>query len=212
MIPLFVDFADETVLVFGGGSVGARKARLFADEARVVLVSPTFTETPAAVDCVRAAPNDRSVGAWIDRADPALVVAATDDAALNAAIADAAVDRGVLYNRADRRGGDRPAASVTVPATSTDGPVTVAVGTDGRAPALSKSLREEIDPLIDDAGAMARLIDQLREEWADWPADERRSALRQVVRSDRVWTALGAEGDNAQRRAVDVIESGGDPP
>ncbi|MFW6436143.1 MAG: precorrin-2 dehydrogenase/sirohydrochlorin ferrochelatase family protein [Halococcoides sp.] len=212
MIPLFVDFTDERVLVVGGGPVGVRKARMFAADARTIMVSPAFSATPASVECVRAAPDDRSIGAWIDRIGPALVVAATDDAALNASIADAAADRGVLYNRADRRGGDRPAGSVTVPATSTDGPVTVAIGTDGRAPALSRYLREEIDPLVDDAGAMARLIDELRSEWDDWPAERRRSALREVVRSDRVWTALGVEGDNAHRTAVDVIESGGDPP
>jgi len=40
VIPLFHDFTDETVLVFGGGPVGARKARRFAAEADVVVVSP----------------------------------------------------------------------------------------------------------------------------------------------------------------------------
>ncbi|MDR9382052.1 MAG: NAD(P)-dependent oxidoreductase, partial [Natronomonas sp.] len=42
MIPLYHDFTDETVLVFGGGPVGARKARRFAREAAVVVVSPEF--------------------------------------------------------------------------------------------------------------------------------------------------------------------------
>ncbi len=42
MIPLYHDFSDETVLIFGGGPVGARKARRFAAEARVVVVSPEF--------------------------------------------------------------------------------------------------------------------------------------------------------------------------
>ena len=36
MIPLVHDVGGETVLVFGGGTVGARKARRFAREARVV--------------------------------------------------------------------------------------------------------------------------------------------------------------------------------
>ncbi|MFC6772099.1 NAD(P)-dependent oxidoreductase, partial [Halorubrum pallidum] len=37
MIPLYHDFTGETVLVIGGGGVGARKASRFADEARVVV-------------------------------------------------------------------------------------------------------------------------------------------------------------------------------
>jgi precorrin-2 dehydrogenase/sirohydrochlorin ferrochelatase len=36
MIPLLHDFSGETVLVFGGGRVGARKARRFAREAKVL--------------------------------------------------------------------------------------------------------------------------------------------------------------------------------
>ncbi|MFC6768071.1 NAD(P)-dependent oxidoreductase, partial [Natrinema soli] len=39
MIPLLHDFTNATVLVFGGGHVGARKARRFAREARVLVVS-----------------------------------------------------------------------------------------------------------------------------------------------------------------------------
>lgn len=42
MIPLVHDLSDETVVVFGGGPVGARKAHRFAREARTVVVSPEF--------------------------------------------------------------------------------------------------------------------------------------------------------------------------
>ena len=42
MLPLYHDFADETVVVFGGGPIGARKARRFDTEARVIVVSPAF--------------------------------------------------------------------------------------------------------------------------------------------------------------------------
>ena len=44
MIPLLHDFTGTTVLVVGGGRVGARKARRFAREARVVVVSPAFVD------------------------------------------------------------------------------------------------------------------------------------------------------------------------
>ena len=73
MIPLYHDFTDETVLVFGGGSVGARKARRFAEEARVVVVSPDFEGTSGFGDAelVRARPSPEDVEAWMDSAvDP----------------------------------------------------------------------------------------------------------------------------------------------
>ncbi|MEF8828740.1 MAG: NAD(P)-dependent oxidoreductase, partial [Haloarcula sp.] len=44
MIPLMHDFEGETVLVVGGGPVGARKARTFAAEADVVVLSPEFAD------------------------------------------------------------------------------------------------------------------------------------------------------------------------
>ena len=44
MIPLVHDFTGRTVLVLGGGAVGARKAQRFATEAHVVVVSPAFAD------------------------------------------------------------------------------------------------------------------------------------------------------------------------
>jgi len=241
VIPLVHDFAGETVLVFGGGAVGARKARRFAREARVVVVSPAFddallaarsadrgtdgaTDTgdgvaPGAadrtgwIDAVRAAPDSDDVAGWIDRTEPALVVAATPDGAVNAAAERAARDRGVLVNRADESGG-RDAGSVVVPATVRDGPVTVAVATGGTSPALSRHLRERLEAELDGAGAVAELAGDLRAELREAglsPAD-RRAALRAVVRDRAVWDAARAgdadadpraEADRAVREATD---------
>lgn len=107
MIPLGHDFTDERVLVFGGGPVGARKARTFAREARTVVVSPAFADRSFGdAHRVRAAPDPEAVADWIDRVAPALVVAATDDERVNAAAAHAASEAGALVNRADRSASD----------------------------------------------------------------------------------------------------------
>ncbi len=82
MIPLMHDFEGETVLVVGGGPVGARKARTFATEASVVVLSPEFADRAFAdAEKVRAAPDPEDAEEWVERTDPALVVAATDDSA-----------------------------------------------------------------------------------------------------------------------------------
>lgn len=207
MIPLLHDFTDETVLVFGGGRVGARKARRFAREARVVVVSPTFAaEDFGPVQFVRAAPDGDDVAGWIERADPALVVAATDDSDLNGAIETAARDRDVLINRTDEHGG-RDAGSVVVPATVRDGPVVVAVSTGGESPALAKHLREEIEADVENAGAMAELTGQLRAEMQERGVDPeiRRAGIRAVVREPSVWKNLDRRGTKARQVAEDVI-------
>jgi precorrin-2 dehydrogenase/sirohydrochlorin ferrochelatase len=222
MIPLHHDFRGETVLVFGGGPVGARKARRFAREARVIVVSPAFAdrrfepETDGDEDVddaghvafVRAAPAPDDVPGWLDRAAPALVVAATDDDDLNAAIAAAADERGVLYNRADRSGTDRrPVGAVVVPATVRDEPVVASLATGGASPALSKHLRERLEEELAGAGAMAELTAEIRADLQarDIDPDARRQAVRRVVRAPSVWKGLGTGSANARREATAVI-------
>jgi precorrin-2 dehydrogenase/sirohydrochlorin ferrochelatase len=216
MIPLHHDFRDETVLVFGGGPVGARKARRFAREARVVVVSPAFADRQfvpedgaARVEFVRAAPAPDETADWLDRADPALVVAATDDADLNAAIAAAADERGILHNRADRSGTDRrPVGEVVVPATVREEPVVASLATGGASPALSKHLRERLEAELAGAGELAELTGELRAELRerDVDPDTRREAVRRVVRDPSVWKGLGEGSANPRRRATDVVD------
>ena len=224
MIPLYHDFAGESVLVFGGGSVGARKASRFADEARVVVVSPGFDErlverardgggaSGAGVELVRAAPDADAVRDWITRVDPALVVAATDVAAVNAAAEAAALDAGLLVNRTDvsaaDRSGSRDARSVVVPATVEDGPVRVALSTGGASPALAKALRERVEAEINGAGAMAELSGELRAELREREIapEARREAIRRVVRSEGVWKGLQKGRSNGRQEAYSVIE------
>ncbi|MFB6079928.1 MAG: bifunctional precorrin-2 dehydrogenase/sirohydrochlorin ferrochelatase [Haloferacaceae archaeon] len=215
MIPLAHDLGDETVLVFGGGPVGARKARRFGAEARVVVVSPAFADADFGdARRVRAAPAPDEVGAYLDEYEPALVVAATDDPDVNAAAARAAGERGALVNRAD--GGDATdGRTVAVPATVEEGDVTVAVSTGGTSPALARRLRERIEDEVAGAGAVAAVSGALRERYRDAgvPPAERRAAVRAVVRADAVWRAA-REGDrDAVRAAAERVaaERIGDP-
>ncbi|MFC7045946.1 bifunctional precorrin-2 dehydrogenase/sirohydrochlorin ferrochelatase [Halobacteriaceae archaeon GCM10025711] len=214
MIPLLHDFTGATVLVFGGGRVGARKARRFGHEARVVVVSPSFADADFGdAERVRARPDPDDVDVWIARADPALVVAATDDETVNGAVAAAARDHGSLVNRADESGG-RDAGGVVVPATVRDDPVVVAVGTGATSPALSRYLRKELEPLLDGAGAVADLTADVRRDLHEWgvPPEARRAVVRRVVESPAVWKATRTGGDAAsvvEELVADALEEEG---
>ncbi|MWG35036.1 NAD(P)-dependent oxidoreductase [Halomarina oriensis] len=205
MLPLLHDLAGESVLVFGGGRVGARRARTFAVESDVVVVSPTFSEHGFGdARRVRAAPSPDAVAEWVDRVDPVLVVAATDDTAVNATVERVAAERGLLYNRADRAGARDP-CHVAIPSMVRDGDVVVGLSTG--VPALTKVLRQRIEADVDGAGELAALTAELRRELRDvHPPERRRAALRAVVRSDRVWKALG-DGVANPRQIVDEIVS-----
>ncbi|WP_049970914.1 precorrin-2 dehydrogenase/sirohydrochlorin ferrochelatase family protein [Haladaptatus cibarius] len=196
MLPLFHDFAGETVLVFGGGRVGCRKARFFAQEATVIVVGAEFAGELRAesVSQIKTRVSKEDLADWFDRTAPALVVAATDDGALNKAIEIEAGKRDIFVNRADRHG-NREIGSVVVPATVRDGDVIAAVGTGGRSPALSKHLRQRIEPLLSGADQMAELTAAIRQELKerDVPAKNRREAVRAVIDSEAVWKAIECE-------------------
>ena len=206
MIPLFHDFEGESILVVGGGPVGARKARRFAREARVVVLSPTFDGEFGAVEKVRASVAPDDVDAWLDRVEPRLVVAATDDTELNDALEAAARERDLLVNRTDESGA-RESHSVVVPATIRDGPVVLALSTSGRSPALSRYLREQLESELEHAGAMAELTGELRTQLKESERSPaaRREAIRSVVKSQEVWTALDSGSANASAVAADVL-------
>jgi precorrin-2 dehydrogenase/sirohydrochlorin ferrochelatase len=206
MIPLYHDFAGEQVLVVGGGAVGARKARRFATEADVVVVSPGFADAAfGGAERVRSEVTPADVPEWFDRINPVLAVAATDDGAVNARVESEARDRGVLVNRTDTHG-DRDPGSVVVPATVRDDPVVVSIATGGASPALSKHLRERVERELDGAGAMAELTGALRDDLQarDVDPQRRRDVVRAVVRSPDVWTTLRT-GNAKPRQLIDDV-------
>lgn len=86
--PLFVDVVDNNCLVIGGGSVAAEKAQVFLlFGAKVTVISPTLCPALKQLDVeekIRYIPRRYFRG---DCANAFLCVAATDDEAVNIAIA-----------------------------------------------------------------------------------------------------------------------------
>lgn len=206
MIPLHHDFRGTRVLIFGGGPVGARRARTFDREAHVIVVSPSFARTDfGESDRIRARPAPEDVGPWIDMVDPAMVVAATDDRVVNRKVAAAARARGVLVNRADAAAG--MAGAVDVPAIVNDGPVTASVATGGVAPALSRVLRERVASAIDGAGTMAAMLADLQTD-ARGSDGSRETWVDRIVESESVWSAIRkGDEDRAWRLASALLSN-----
>ncbi len=152
-------------------------AGLHAAGAEVRVVAPTCVAGDA--DAPRRRPGAASSPAPLRRGDldgARLVVTATGVADVDDAVAADATARGIWVNAADRPS----ACSFILPAVARNGPLTVAVGTDGASPALARRLR-------DVAGAM---LDRRRGR-AGRPA-RRRSVPRCAPRADRPRTSTGA--------------------
>jgi siroheme synthase-like protein len=179
--PVVLELSGLRPLVVGGGQVAARKLRSLVEAGgRPAVLAPELAPEVAQLVTAEELP-------WLCRryqqgtlAGYDLVIAATDDAAVNAAIAAEARLQGALVNVADAP----ELSSFTVPAVARRGAVVVAVGTGGAAPLLAGRLREQLEEWLTPGleRAVARLA-RLRDEVARrWPEDE---AARR-----RFWFAL----------------------
>ena len=126
-------------LVVGGGHIALRKVEgLLACGARVRVVAPRITRelrmlTEVMFDERPWRPDDLT-GVW-------LVIAATDDPAVNGAVFDAGQRAGIWVNGAD----DPAHCSFTLPSVVRRGDLQVAVSTAGRSPALASWLRRRLE-------------------------------------------------------------------
>lgn len=128
-LPVTLNLDGVACLVVGAGAVGVRKAAtLTAAGAVVTVVAPERNREFRPGDC----------------AGHRLVVAATDDPAVNAAVEADAHAHGAWCNRADRSdGGD-----VAFAAVHRAGDVTVGVSTGGADPARARLVRDRIAALL----------------------------------------------------------------
>ena len=139
-IGLLVD--GRRCLVVGGGRVAERKARgLIECGAKVTVVSPELTPGLVALQSdglITWEPRGYLPG---DAKDFFLVMAATDDPAVQNQVQFDAVHYNILLNVADVP----EKCNFILPALLRRGALTVAVSTSGKSPALAKKLRHEIE-------------------------------------------------------------------
>lgn len=160
LYPLFADLQGLPVLVVGGGTVAARKVVALLDAgAQVRIGSPQLDASlmPWAEEGRVHWMAETYVPAWLDGVW--LVIAATDDHALNARIAAEAGERRIFTNVVD----DAVKSRFHVPAVIDRAPLTIAISTAGAAPTLASRLRETLEQVVDHAyGSLVTLAQRHR--------------------------------------------------
>lgn len=190
MYPAILKLAGRPCLVVGGGVVASRKAAdLLRCGARVHVVAPewragfeSLLEAGAAGRLTRSTRPFRAS----DLEGVTLVVAATDDRAVQEEVAAAAGSRGILCNVVDVN----ELCSFYVPATLRRGSLTVSVGTEGKSPLFAVALRDRLASIVgprtaDGLERLARGREMARASCHGNTA-RRREALRRLVTTDVV--------------------------
>lgn len=202
-----IGLARRRAVVVGGGCVAARKVEgLLETGAQVTVVSPALApELEALAEAGLVAVVRRSYREG-DLAGAFLVVAATDDPAVNRAVGREAEGLGCLVNVVD----DPEHSNFITPAVVRRGEVVVSISTGGSSPALARRLRERLEALVGpEYGEMAELLAELRPEILRRfaPGEARLSAALCLVDSDLL-DIIKREGREAARSyALDLLEN-----
>ena len=99
--PIFIDLAQKHVLIYGGGAVALRRTKtLLQYGAEVTVIAPEFRDEFSGLQ-VNLQYRSYQPG---ERMDAMLVLAATNDPAINCAITEQARRDGILTNNASDHG------------------------------------------------------------------------------------------------------------
>ena len=177
LFPAFLKLTGRRVVVVGGGPVATSKLRGLLDVgAAVTVVAPEVTGDIIA----SRVPIRRRRFEPADLDDAWLVVAAAPPA-VNREVAEAAEQRQVFVNAVD----DPTNASLYLGGVFRRGGVTVAISTDGQAPALAGLVRQALEALLPEP-EVERWMTTARVQRAAWisenvPMERRRPLLLQAL-------------------------------
>lgn len=144
-LPIFAEVKDRPVLVIGGGEIAARKITfLLRAEAKVQIVAETLM--PELAEKVEREEIQWRATVFEEQQldDVFLVIAATEDDELNQRVYVAANARYRLVNVVD----NQALCSFVFPSIVDRSPLLVAISSSGKAPVLSRILREKIEALL----------------------------------------------------------------
>ena len=207
MLPLILNLENKKIVIFGGGSVGERKAKLFSEHADTIVVSKTFTdelirlEEKGVVELKRD--NLKEFDEYIKEAF--IVIPATSDKDLNEKIAKKARDLGKLVNLVDGMG------DVVVPSVISKGDILISISTLGKSPAMCKYLRKQIEGEISEVHlAMVRLQDEIRKILKEKIDDQkiREKIIWNILEDETIWKDLLESGDKTYSEILKLIERG----
>jgi uroporphyrin-III C-methyltransferase/precorrin-2 dehydrogenase/sirohydrochlorin ferrochelatase len=209
-LPLFAELKGRAVAVVGGGVVAERRVGLLLSAgADVTVIAPSLTDKLTElmlegrfVHVPRVYADDSLEPYW-------LVVAATDDRAVNARVAANAEAVKRFCNVVD----DQPLCTFIMPAIVDRAPVTIAIGSSGNSPVLARWVKGVIETLLPSRlGALAELAGRWRKRVHDAVPDatERRHFWERVVTgivADHAFAGRDTDAETAMAVELERLSS-----
>lgn len=146
IFPISLKLQQQPCLIVGGGHIAYRKAVLLAKAgAALHVISPEIDDDLLEIVEQSGGQYTKSAyGSGFALRDYRLVIAATDDKAVNQAVFEACEAENVLVNSVD----DPPHCRFMVPAIIDRSPLVVSIATNGASPVLSRQIRTQLEASI----------------------------------------------------------------
>ena len=186
--PMFVDLSEKPCLIVGGGKVACRKVKVMLDfGAKVRVVAKEISqelrdlertladsEGPKPMEIKRKSFEEKDCDGM------GLVIAATDDKALNHEIARYCKMQGIMVNAVDQK----EDCSFIFPSYVKEGNLIAAFSSGGNSPVLTQYLKEKeaeiLTPFLGDLNeAMGRLRQKVISEYDE--ENKRKEVLKEIL-------------------------------
>lgn len=204
--PINLDLKDRRVLVVGGGVIAEGKARQLVEAgAAVHIVSPELTESLNELAEQGKIIWRQGVFAESDLEGSWLVISATDDQAVNEAVARAAAQRSLLCNVVDQTA----LCNFITPALITRGGIQISISSGGGSPSVAQRVKREIGELIgEEYGELLEVAAEMRAEAKRLIPDfeQRRQLLHAFAESEAIQLLRNGKRDDARKLAFDMLK------
>jgi len=196
--PVYLDLKGRKAVVIGGGKVAERKIlSLLKAGAAVTVISPEITKRIAKEKLKGTIRHIQRGYRKGDLKNAFLAIAATDSVNINKKIFE---DASCLINVVD----SPSLCNFIVPSVMKRGPLTIAISTSGISPALSRSIRKELEKLYGPEFAVyLKLLDKIRKRAIKEITDKKnRSQFLKSLASEEILTMLRERGVKGVTRSL----------
>ncbi|GAA6133405.1 siroheme synthase CysG [Oceaniserpentilla sp. 4NH20-0058] len=209
-LPLFFDLKNSNVLIVGGGEVAKRKASLLVKSGAVVhLISPEIKADLVELIVSNKGVITKDVFSEEFVKNKRLIIAATNDQAINKHIADLANQLNTPVNVVDQP----ELCSFIFPAIVDRSPIIAAVSSGGSSPVLARLLRAKIETVLPSTyGRLAQLAEKYRDKvkLAFSDVNKRRGFWEKILSgpvSEMVFAGKEKEAEQLLKETLDSKES-----
>lgn len=206
-LPIFFNISNRLCLVIGGGDIATRKVNmLLKANGQIRLVSPSVC---AELQAMIAANKIQHLEAEFESSQlegACLVIAATDDEAVNEAVFLAAKAQNIPVNVVDA-----PAlCTFTMGSIIDRSPIVIAVSSEGNAPVLARYIRTKIETMLPSAyGRIAAIAGEFRDQVKDKfnSVQARRIFWEEILQGPFVERVLSGQEQAAKDYLQDTLKN-----